>query len=319
MESSDYGSDQVEVLIHIDKSSDNDGCIKVAKSYNFSHGKFTVEVASKKRGLAKSWLQSCQPKTDTERFIILEDDVELSPKWYIWVNKAWDAYENRDDIMGISLNRQTRIMKGNKVKGEIVNNHVPFLYKFVGTWGYSPHPKRWKNFLSWHKQHANETPAYFDVPGILPSSWWREFIKQNRTGTMWTQYMHYYVDRVKPQLYHLYVNLPDKKTICAHHRERGEHYRGGQGKSFETAQMISLIFPAQLEKYGWDGISSKVVKKNNKDCFNSYLKTIDSSKRNKFVYGETVMMDRDSVVTVLRFKTVTRCFRMGIRGFDIIL
>ena len=31
------------------------------------------------------------------------------------------------------------------------------------------------------------------------------------------------------------------------------------------------------------------------DCFNSYLKTIDTSKSNKFVYGETVMMDRDSV------------------------
>ena len=30
-------------------------------------------------------------------------------------------------------------------------------------------------------------------------------------------------------------------------------------------------------------------------CFNSYLKTIDGSKSTKFVYGETVMMDRDSV------------------------
>jgi hypothetical protein len=144
-------------------------------------------------------------------------------------------------------------MKGTAVKGEIVNNHVPFMYKFIGTWGYSPHPKRWKEFLNWHSEHSNKPPEYFDVPGILPSSWWHEFIKRKRTGSMWTQYMHYYVETVNPELFHLYVNLPDKKTISAHHREKGEHYTGGEGRDFNLAQKISLNFPSQLNKYDWDG------------------------------------------------------------------
>lgn len=152
--------------------------VQVAESFDFSHGTITFEIAQEKRGLAKSWLQSWYPKTDTERCIILEDDVELSPKWYIWLNKAWDTYKDRNDIMGISLNRQTRIMKGTAVKGEIVNNHVPFLYKFIGTWGYSPHPKRWKEFLGWYSQHSNKPPHYFDVLGLVPTNWWENLSKK---------------------------------------------------------------------------------------------------------------------------------------------
>jgi hypothetical protein len=30
---------------------------------------------------------------------------------------------------------------------EILNDHRPFLYKLVGTWAYSPHPRRWREFL----------------------------------------------------------------------------------------------------------------------------------------------------------------------------
>ena len=51
----------------------------------------------------------------------------------------------------------------------------------------------------------------------------------------------------------LYVNLPDKKSISAHHRERGEHYNGGEGRDFNVAQKISLNLPSQLNKYNWDG------------------------------------------------------------------
>ena len=32
---------------------------------------------------------------------------------------------------------------------EILNNHEPFLYKLVGTWAFSSHPKHWREFLDW--------------------------------------------------------------------------------------------------------------------------------------------------------------------------
>ena len=53
---------------------------------------------------------------------------------------------------------------------EIFNNFEPFLYKLVGTWAYSPHPKHWREFLDWF----NSIDEYnFDpyVPGMLTSDW----------------------------------------------------------------------------------------------------------------------------------------------------
>ncbi len=47
---------------------------------------------------------------------------------------------------------------------EIENDGVPFLYRMVGTWGFSPHPARWVQLLTWFNSLDSET---FDpyVPG----------------------------------------------------------------------------------------------------------------------------------------------------------
>ena len=54
---------------------------------------------------------------------------------------------------------------------EIINNHEPFLYKLVGTWAFSPHPKNWRLFLDWF--NSIEDVDTFDpyVPGIVTSDW----------------------------------------------------------------------------------------------------------------------------------------------------
>jgi len=57
----------------------------------------------------------------------------------------------------------------------------------------------------------------------------------------------------KNNLYTLYVNLPNAKTLASHKRLRGEHYNGAQGRDFEVAQHVDVCFPQSLSKYGWEG------------------------------------------------------------------
>jgi len=52
--------------------------------------------------------------------------------------------------------------------------------------------------------------------------------------------MHFYVDTIRPELYHM-------ETLPAHHREKGEHYDKTFGPDFALAQNVALV------KYGWDG------------------------------------------------------------------
>ena len=58
------------------------------------------------------------------------------------------------------------------------------------------------------------------------------------------------------QLYTLYVNLPNQKTLAAHWREQGEHFNEAEGRDFDLATEIHDIeFPSWdfLKRFGWDG------------------------------------------------------------------
>jgi UDP-arabinose 4-epimerase len=245
LEKAGYAGDTVELYIHIDKSDDNRACIKVAESFDFSHGKVTIEVAEQNNGLRNAWFRAWYPK-ENERAIILEDDIEVSPQWYFWLNKAWQAYGERDDLAGISLQRQTLVPQKPRKQMEIVNNHAPFLYRLVGSIGFSPHWKQWRAFLNWIDSVDTST-VNIKTPGLITSDWFDVLDKRH----MWTQYFIWFCKQ--HDLYTLYVNLPEQKTLAAHMREKGKHFDKTEGRDFALATKVSMDFPNDLVKYGWDG------------------------------------------------------------------
>ena len=79
---------------------------------------------------------------------------------------------------GISLCRQfMMVKKPERSDMEIINDHHPFLYKLVGTWGFSPHPRQWRRFIRWFRNIDSET---FDpyVPGLITSDWYHIHVRQ---------------------------------------------------------------------------------------------------------------------------------------------
>ena len=83
---------------------------------------------------------------------------------------------------------------------EIFNNYEPFLYKLVGTWAYSPHPKHWREFLDWF----NSIDEYkFDpyVPGMLTSDWLHIHNSMGKRHMTWV-------------ILKIIVNLENDKKYC---------------------------------------------------------------------------------------------------------
>lgn len=83
-------------------------------------GKVRARVSESNHGLRASWFDACYtgrgvaPSSGSNRFrsddeycFIVEDDLELSQFWYVWLRKAWRAYRNRDDVAGITLSVRT--------------------------------------------------------------------------------------------------------------------------------------------------------------------------------------------------------------------
>lgn len=253
IENAEYEDDKVRLVIKIDVAKDRESVDvavqQLAKTFLFTHGPKRVEIAESPLGLRGAWLHAWTPPDFLRRAIILEDDLELSPVWYKYVKHAWAFYGTHMTIGGISLNRQSLIpdKKALVREKEIVNEHKPFLYKLVGSQGFSPNPWAWAKFLNFVQGIENLETFDADVPGLVTSDWYKKLDKRH----MWTQLFIYFCE--KHGLYTLYVNLPEAKTLSAHWREKGEHFDKSMGRDFDLATDVSLDFPEKLTMYGWDG------------------------------------------------------------------
>ncbi|XP_040574754.1 uncharacterized protein [Lepeophtheirus salmonis] len=255
----DEPEDYFDVEIHVDKSLGSlyKDCVKIAKNYTTSKmnskGKSTPKIFKTNHGLRAAWFDAWYPKPDDEFSIFVEDDLELSPYWYIWLKKTWRHYGNRSDIAGIALQRQFNMFQKPAADVEINNEGMPFLYKLVATWGFSPHPKHWREFLDWFHSIDNEK---FDpyVPGLITSDWLHMHTTMGKRHMTWEQWHIYYGER--HGLYTLYHNLPRRTTLASNWREAGVHTRNSfNTKDYPTLDYCAIElqeFPEKLTKYGWD-------------------------------------------------------------------
>jgi len=259
----EYEGDRIELEIHVDKSHGllYKECVTIAHNFTLPPGRGTVtaKIAQENHGLRAAWFDCWSPTTDTEHAIIVEDDLELAPTWLSWLRKAWLSYRHREDIAGITLSRQFLMFKKpERADMEIVNDHLPFLYKLVGTWAFSPHPKRWREFLSWFNSLDSEA---FDpyVPGLVTSDWLHIHTWQGRRHMTWEQWHIYYGEH--HGLYTMYINLPKQEVLCNNWREAGVHSRVSAGRpDYSLAQGCSIQlqeFPEKLRRYDWD--TSEIV------------------------------------------------------------
>ena len=134
-----YGNfgEAVNIEFHIDRPKDGGKdswfeTISWASNLTWPYGEVNAVVAKENLGLRDSWFNAWRPDGDDERAIILEDDVEVSKLWYLWVNGAYDAYGQNSDVAGFSLQRQNVIplTDGKQRKGGIsANDNEPFLYR----------------------------------------------------------------------------------------------------------------------------------------------------------------------------------------------
>ena len=250
----EYGEDKVRLEIHVDYGDDaaHRDVLRVARDSNFNALSSKTRVIRKEKGdkggLRQAWLDAW--KTPKGHAIILEDDIALSPHWYTWMKAAWASYDS-NELAGISLQRQVLIPMKPQKSEDLVKHTDPFLYKLVGSIGFSPHPQRWKEFLAWVNTLDLDTfPAA--VPGLVTTDWYQ---KNDKKG-IWTQLFIYFCE--EKNLYTLYSYHKNRETLAAHMRERGEHFKTTVGADFVVANVspdLSRLPHSinDLQRLEWNG------------------------------------------------------------------
>ena len=147
------------------------------------------------------------------------NEIELTSPHETWHGSITRSYGDRDDIGGVTLQRQTLI----------------------------PKLRQWRKFVAWTRSIDLDT---FDVstPGLVASQWWNALDNRH----IWTQHFVYFTQQ--HDLYTLYVNLPGTTTLAAHMRDKGEHFATALGQDFPQLQTdMPFQFPGHPVKYDWGG------------------------------------------------------------------
>lgn len=245
LERTDFHNNSVSLEIKFDLHEDQIEAIEIAERFQFSHGQKHISRANAAMGLAKSWFNAWRPSSLNDRAVILEDDIEVSKDWYEWLLGTWENYGKDMDIAGVSLMRQVLIAKKPHRSREIVNRHQPFKYALVGSIAFSPSPKVWMEFCAW--LDAIEPDFDVSTPGLVTSEWWNGGDKTH----MWTQHFIYFT--LCRNMYTVYINLPNSRTLAAHLRAKGAHTSRNQGQDFAVGAIDRYSYPLELNHYGWDG------------------------------------------------------------------
>ncbi len=179
----DYPDEEITLVISVDRAKDGSGeaTRKLAEDFSWEHGKKQLILHEENLGLKKHVLSCGDLSREYGSVILLEDDLYVSPAFYLFAKEAL-AFAGQDDrIGGISLYNH---LLNVHVREPFAAIHTPYdnwYFQFASSWGQAFTDTQWKGFKTWLKTHDNTELAAEDVPGNVSSwsdrSWLKYYIK----------------------------------------------------------------------------------------------------------------------------------------------
>lgn len=179
IEEADYDSEDITLMISLDKAENDNGVKSIAESFRWTHGEKIIREFKNRQGLKKHIIK-CGDLTDIyEAVIVLEDDLVVSPGYYKYVLQALEFYADEDIIAGISLYSHEWNGYAHRFFQPIVDEFDTYLGQFSITWGQCWTRKSWQGFKTWLRnnrflKYNNSIPQEINKWG--KNSWGRYFV-----------------------------------------------------------------------------------------------------------------------------------------------
>lgn len=152
IDKAEYFNDSVDLVISIDKS-DNKRVAQVANNFEWTHGNKEVVEHAERMGL-KSHILSCGEYTKRYKAIaVLEDDLIVSPSFYLYMKSAVEFYANDNSIAGISLYSHQWNVEANAPFYPVKYDYDVYFFQFAQSWGQVWTEYQWENFQKWYAKN----------------------------------------------------------------------------------------------------------------------------------------------------------------------
>ncbi len=133
-----------------------------------------------------------------------------------------------------------------------------FLYKVICTWGFSPHPKRWRDFQDWF-YHIEQSISFEPfVDSIFNSDWYLEHKQDGREREVWDLWHIYFTHHSSPPQYTMFLNTIHEGLLTVSRNEKGLS-DPGKGAGIPTEPICErwkfwyVKLTNEIPKYGYDG------------------------------------------------------------------
>ncbi|KAI8112060.1 hypothetical protein M9434_003384 [Picochlorum sp. BPE23] len=174
LSTADYNGHKIPLHVMVEHdpniSVENREVVTIARKFRWKHGPSSVHTASKKRGLAQTWLSLGKTCPAGSLLAVFEDDVRLSPYWFNWTKDVHQRYlassqrvrsEIASNIIGISLTpirvKEMRYPYEPWDSTRKVNlSHSVFLHNLPSSWGPVLVCNEWRNFLPYAMYRRNK-------------------------------------------------------------------------------------------------------------------------------------------------------------------
>lgn len=155
-----YVGDIIDISFNMDSRVDTD-TLRVIDDFEWPHGTKHVRRRIIQGGLIRAVSESWYPASDDDFGLLLEDDIEVSPFYYMWLKYAlltyhYDPTVNLPELNSIALYspRVIEIVKERPHWNATdffsdVHPNTPYLHQLPCSWGALFFPKRWREFYKY--------------------------------------------------------------------------------------------------------------------------------------------------------------------------
>ncbi|URE16726.1 hypothetical protein MUK42_35001 [Musa troglodytarum] len=224
LQNAHYLGDEVRLSFNMDSKVDQE-TLKVVGSFQWAQGPKFIRRRIIHGGLIRAVSESWYPSDDDDFGLLLEDDIEVSPYYYVWIKYALLAYHydpqvSLPELASISLYtpRLVEVVKERPKWNATeffkkIHPNTPYLHQLPCSWGSVFFPKHWREFYAYTNarftEDAKENPV--QIPKSRTNGWqasWKKFLID-------MMYLRGYVS--------LYPNFPDQASFSTNHMEPGAH------------------------------------------------------------------------------------------------
>ncbi|KAG0580596.1 hypothetical protein KC19_4G185500 [Ceratodon purpureus] len=243
-----YVGDAIDISFNMDNAVDNQ-TLHIADEFHWPHGKKIVRRRIIRGGLIRAVSESWYPASDDDFGLLLEDDIEVSPFYYMWLKYALLQYHYNPDVKLPELNSialyTPRIVEVVKERPrwnatEYFNDihpNTPYLHQLPCSWGALFTPKKWREFYKYMGMRYTEDPKAnpVQIPKSRTNGWqasWKKFLID-------MMYLRGYVT--------LYPNFPNQTSFSTNHMEPGAHIAHSANKLAHDPQ--DFVVPLLQEDF----------------------------------------------------------------------